>query len=155
MERKQYIRKASLEDIDFLVAWGEKLHEVEKQYEPLLIFSRDESMKQYKEQLRNPDALFLIAFFEDIPVGYVYAFVSCIEYLDTDKKECTIEVIYLDPSARGTGLAQELIQACLDWAKSRDCFRIKAGIYSQNSVSQKLFSKIGFESYHTSFVKKF
>lgn len=148
-----FVRTATIDDLDYLVSWGEKLHFVEKKFEPLLTFSKKESEDFYTKQLNNPDALFLVASIDNTLVGYLYAHVDKVDYLNTNKYECEIEVIYLDEKARGTGISQELIQKCFDWIKTKDCFRVKAGIYSKNIASQNLFAKMGFESYHSTYTK--
>ena len=151
MDQQKLIRQASTQDLDMLINWGEKLHDVEKKFEPLLIFSKQDSTDFYKKQLNNTDALFLIAEIDHLPVGYLYAHIDKIDYLDTNKNQCEIEVIFLDEPARGTGISQDLIKECLQWIKTKSCFRVITGIYSQNLASQKLFSKIGFKPYHSTY----
>lgn len=153
MSQNNYVKIATISDLNQLIKWGEKLHLVEKKFEPLLTFSKKESEDFYRKQLNNPEALFLVASIDNNLVGYLYAHVDKVDYLSTNKYECEIEVIYLDEKARGTGISQELIQKCFDWIKTKDCFRVKAGIYSQNIASQNLFAKMGFEPYHSTYTK--
>lgn len=146
------IRKAKRDDVETLVTMGEKLHEVEKTFEPLLTFSYSDFVQHYKEELENPRALLLVAQDQDKVIAYLYAHAQRVEYFDTDKLECEIEVIYVEPEYRGKGLAEKFIDSCLAWAEDKNVFRFKTGIYAQNASSQAAFTKYGFMPYHTTFV---
>lgn len=140
------IRKADFTDIDVLQLFGKELHLVEKEFEPGLKYSEDESRVRYLKQLNNPLALFLIV--EDDtkkPLGYLYAHA---EEADVhDQLECNLEVIYLIPESRGKGLSNQLIQSCIDWAKKNHITKIKTEIFAQNTASRKAFEKNGFDPY--------
>ena len=142
------IRQASHNDLITLLDLGEKLYLMEKSFEPLLCFTATETETRYTKQLKNEDALFLIAEIEGTIVGYLYAHADKVEYFDTDKLECEIEVIYIEPKYRGKGLAQELLQVCIDWAHNKNVFCLKTGIYAQNNDSIRAFTKLGFSPYH-------
>jgi RimJ/RimL family protein N-acetyltransferase len=149
-----YIKQATINDLNSLIQFGYKLYLIEKQFEHNLIFSKKKAKKNYSQQIQKPNTLFLISYLNKKPVGYLYAHIDKLDYLSKNKKECEIEVIYLETKIRGTGLAQKMIQECLTWAKTKKCFRIKAGIYTKNIISQKLFSKVEFQPYHTTYLLK-
>ena len=75
MNTNKSFKTATNNDIDLLINWGEKLHQVEKHFEPLLKWSKEESRNFYLKQLSNPEALFLMAYINEKPVGYLYAHV--------------------------------------------------------------------------------
>lgn len=150
---KQNIRIASKEDLPLLLKWGKKMYEVEKQYMPLLKYSGLEASNKYSKQIADPKFLFLIAELGEMPVGYLYAHIDEVEYLDTNKPQCEIEVIFLNAQARGLGLSQKLIKSASAWAKKKGAFEIKSGIFAQNIISRKAFKKSGFSLVHTTYTK--
>lgn len=150
-ENNIFIRKAKITDLELMLAWGKKVYEVERQYMPLLIYSAKEAKDRYLNQIDNPLFCFLIAEINGKPVGYLYAHLDQIPYLATKRKECEIEVIYLNEDSRGRGAAGELINACMLWAKNNRAFGIKAGIFADNIASIKAFQKTGFYLKHSTY----
>jgi len=146
------VRKANLNDLSELVMMGQELYKVEKKYEPLLKFSLKESEMHYKRELSNGSACFLIAEDNSIVMGYLYGHLNKVGYFSTDAFEAEIEVVYLKPNARGKGVVKYLVDEFSKWAKHKNAFRIKAGIYEKNHPSRKLFSKISFKPYHTTYI---
>lgn len=143
------IRQATIQDMPVLLQLGKKLHEVELEFEPLLSYSEEAAKDRYTQELSNNNALFLIADIDSQPIGYLYAHADKIGYFSTDKLECEIKVVYLKENARGKGISKQLINACIEWAKTKDVFRIKAGIYQQNEASLTSFQEYGFRPYHS------
>jgi GNAT superfamily N-acetyltransferase len=146
------IRTAKNEDVETLVKMGEQLHFVEKEFEPLLTFSKEEARRRYTSELTNPNSLILVAEEDLTPIGYLYSHAEKVEYFNTDKLECEIEVVFVSEEFRGQGVAQLLIEKCLEWAKTKNMLRIKTGIYAQNSSSQSVFAKVGFVPYHITYI---
>lgn len=146
------IRKAIIHDLPLLLSWGKKMYEVEKTFIPLLNYSPTEANHRYTNQITDPNFLFIIALLEQKPVGYLYAHLDIIEYLNTKKPQCEIEVIFLDEKARSSGLAQELIKTAINWAKENNAFEVKAGIFVKNLASQLAFKKTGFVPQHTTYI---
>jgi len=149
------IRLAKLSDMALLLKWGRKMFEVEKQYMPLLKYSEKEAKERYTSQIDNPLFCFLVAELKGKPIGYLYAHLDSIDYLETNQKECEIEVVYLDKEARGKGIASKLINRCIDWAKQNDAFGIRAGIFAENTPSRKSFESLGFSLTHVTYTKGF
>ena len=73
-------------------------------------------------------------------------------YFATRATHCIIEVVYLEPQARGRGIAQDLIMRCSQWARAAGASRLIAGVYAANEPSIKLFTKHGFVPYHVMMV---
>lgn len=145
------IRKATLNDLGELISMGRSLHDVEQQFEPLLIFSTQEAEKHYTEQLENENAYFLIVEESEHVLGYLYGHVDMVDYFSTDSPEAEVEVIYLKPESRGRGVAKLLVDKFIVWAKEKKAFRVKGGIYNENEPSKNLFLKYGFTPYHTTY----
>jgi GNAT superfamily N-acetyltransferase len=143
------IRKAKLDDLDELISMGQALYEGEKQFEPLLTFSVQDAREHYTKQLENKNACFLIAEDTSQILGYLYGHINIVDYFSTTSPEAEAEVIYLKPETRGKGIAKQLVDEFIIWAKGKKAFRVKGGIYEQNEPSKNLFLKYGFKPYHT------
>jgi len=148
------IRIANKRDVGLLLQWGKKMYEIEKQYMPLLKYSEVEAKERYESQINNPLFYFLIVEYKDEPVGYLYAHLDKVDYLETDQKQCEIEVIYLDEKARGKKISPKLINKCIEWAKQNNAFEIKAGIFTENTASKKAFESLGFSAQHITYTKE-
>jgi GNAT superfamily N-acetyltransferase len=150
------IRPAEPDNLDLLVGWGRALHEVERAFEPQLTYDEDQARKRYGDALHDPQTLFLIAELAAQPVGYLYAYLAdAPEYFAARTKHCIIEVVYLEPQARGYGIVRELIARCSEWARAAGASRLIAGIYAANESSIKVFAGQGFAPYHVTMVHDF
>ncbi len=88
------------------------------------------------------------------PVGYLAAFVEPLPtYLALSGLEGVIEAVYVEESVRGTGVANQLIEACLSWLQKAGAKRVRAGVYAQNRASLKLFQKFGLHPHHITVLK--
>lgn len=147
------IRAATPNDLDLLLRWGRALHEVERVFEPQLMDNENQARERYVEAIHDPQTLFLIVELAALPVGYLYAYVvDAPPYFAARAKHCVIEVVYLEPQARGWGIAQNLIAGCSEWARAAGASRLIAGVYAANESSIKLFAGQGFVPYHLTLV---
>ncbi len=148
------IRTATSNDLELLLRWGRALHEVERAFEPQLLYEEAQARERYVEALHDPQTLFLIAELAAQPVGYLYAYVAdAPPYFIASTKHCIIEVVYVEPQARGRGVAQDLIVRSSEWARSAGASRLIAGIYAANEPSIKLFAGQEFVPYHVAMVR--
>lgn len=147
------VRNAKPSELDILINLGEQLFIAEKQFEPLLKYSKEEWRQKYTDELNNPDALFLVAVETDSIVGYAYAHLDLPDYLSTTKKQCEIEAIYVPEKHRGKGIGTKLANGCIDWAKKKSSFRVISGVYFVNNPSIDLFKKAGFVGHHLTLSK--
>jgi diamine N-acetyltransferase len=53
--------------------------------------------------------------------------------------------LYLDPSVKGTGLAQTLMGMAIEWAKAQGSKALYLGVYCDNARAQAFYRKYGFE----------
>jgi diamine N-acetyltransferase len=53
--------------------------------------------------------------------------------------------LYLDNEAKGTGLAQTLMEMAIDWAKASQASALYLGVYCDNTRAQAFYRKYGFE----------
>jgi len=55
--------------------------------------------------------------------------------------------VYVAPAWRGQGLADALIEACLDWARARGVTVAKLGVVTTNTPAIRCYARCGFHVY--------
>ncbi|RZS60364.1 ribosomal protein S18 acetylase RimI-like enzyme [Xylanimonas ulmi] len=53
--------------------------------------------------------------------------------------------VYVNSEHRGTGLVEELFNACLEWARERGLGRVRLYVHQDNARAQGAYRKCGFE----------
>ena len=154
MSNQITIRKATIEDIAKIIELGEKLQNESKEFEPNLIFNKDEATERYTNELQNDNALIIVAEENKEIIGYQYNFITELDYLSHDNVECTFEAIYIIPEQRSKGIGKKLMDFSENWAiNDKKVNRIKSSIYSGNIKSEKLHERYGFKPYNTEFIR--
>ena len=52
--------------------------------------------------------------------------------------------MWLDPAARGHGLARPLVAAAVDWARSRQARTVTLRVAADNMVARGVYESLGF-----------
>lgn len=52
--------------------------------------------------------------------------------------------LWLDPAARGHGLARPLVTAAVDWARDRHAHTVRLRVASDNTVARNVYQRLGF-----------
>lgn len=92
--------------------------------------------------LADPNAEFLLA--GDPPRG-----VCQLRYrygLWHDADDCCLEDLFVDESARGSGLGRALVEAAFERARARGCRRVELDANEANAPAIALYESLGFES---------
>lgn len=148
------IRKASRQELDIVIELGEMLQNESKEYEPELTFDKQTAINHYGKEINNNQSLIIIAEYNSEIIGYQYSYTHKLDYLAAHNLECVFEAIYVMPNWRSKGTASKLISFSEDWAINRmHADRIKANIYTANSVSEKLHVNNGFTPHSTEYIK--
>jgi ribosomal protein S18 acetylase RimI-like enzyme len=97
-------------------------------------------------QLRDPDAVVLVAERAGQVVGYVYAGLEPMSWKELRGPAGFIHDIVVDEVARGEGLARELMSSAIAWLEQRGAARVMLWTAAQNERAQKLFAAAGFRT---------
>jgi GNAT superfamily N-acetyltransferase len=54
-----------------------------------------------------------------------------------------LDDLFVDPAARGAGLADRLIEACADWARARDAIALEWQTALDNQRAQAVYERVG------------
>jgi GNAT superfamily N-acetyltransferase len=64
-----------------------------------------------------------------------------------DAPDCCMEDLFVEESARRTGLGSELVRAAIERAKERGCRRIELDVNDANESAHALYRRHGFDSF--------
>lgn len=90
---------------------------------------------QWRRRLR--DHAQFAALLGDRPVGLIAA-------QQENAETVYLYSLWLDPSARGHGLARQLIAAALDWARDRRARTVTLRVAVDNTVARAVYESVGF-----------
>jgi GNAT superfamily N-acetyltransferase len=62
-----------------------------------------------------------------------------------EAEDCWIEDVFVEESARGSGLGRALVEAAIARAAERGCRRVDLDTGADNAPAQKLYASLGFE----------
>ena len=95
-------------------------------------------------QLRDEDAIVMIAEQRGVVVGYVYAAVEPLSWKDL-RNECGyIHDLLVTDLARGRGAGEGLLNAAIQWLQDRGMPRVVLGTAAQNEAARRMFERRGF-----------
>ena len=97
-------------------------------------------------QLHEPDAVVLVAERDDTIVGYVYAAVEPLSWKELRGPAGFIHDIVVDETARGAGIARELLNAAIEWLRNHGAPRVMLWTAAQNSRAHRVFEAAGFRT---------
>ena len=96
--------------------------------------------------LAKPDSAFLLAYLEDVPIGFAQCQLRYDYVEGTDSSPVGyLEGIYVAEEYRKHGIARELLSACGSWAKSKGCTEFASDCELENVHSLQFHLNVGFE----------
>jgi ribosomal protein S18 acetylase RimI-like enzyme len=95
-------------------------------------------------QLEEDDAAVFVAEQDRQVIGYVFAALEPISWKEL-REACGFihDIVVDDPQRRG-GVATALMEAAIEWLRSRGAPRVILGTAERNAAAQRLFEKLGF-----------
>lgn len=95
-------------------------------------------------QLDEPGAAVLVAEARGEVIGYAYATVEGHDYMSLRGPAGVLHDLLVDPAFRGRGTGALLLQAALEFLRSRGAPRVVLSTAVANEPAQRLFARIGF-----------
>jgi GNAT superfamily N-acetyltransferase len=90
--------------------------------------------------LADPDHLVLAGTIDDAVVGYS---VTRLEALRDGGRLAVVEDIYVEPEARAVGVGEALMDAVVEWCRSRGCIGIDSVALPGNRETKNFFESFG------------
>jgi len=107
--------------------------------------SQNFTLRGLSAQLADPRATFLIADMEAGPVAFAKLYVGEIPDCVGGFAPVEIERFYVDRRFHGKGVAQALMQVCLDRARQSGHGTVYLGVWENNHRAIGFYRKLGFE----------
>jgi GNAT superfamily N-acetyltransferase len=103
------------------------------------------------DELSDPDVIFLIAEFENIPIGYAQLILNSQDESIKGTKPLELRRIYASQEYLGKGVGKQLMQAAVREARQRGCDCIWLGVWERNQRAIDFYKKCGFRGWHPYF----
>jgi GNAT superfamily N-acetyltransferase len=99
--------------------------------------------EDFRRALFGPDRLAaaLIAFIDDMPVGFALYFCTFSTFLG--KRGLYLEDIFVEPAYRGRGIGKALLRRLAAIAKEKDCGRMEWSVLTWNQPSIDFYHRLG------------
>ena len=105
----------------------------------------EEAYSQFLErQVARRDAIILVAELDGEVVGYVYAGIEPVSWLELRDQVGYIHDLAVADHARGRGVGAGLVDAAVAWLGERGMPRVLLWTAPQNETARRLFAKAGF-----------
>jgi ribosomal protein S18 acetylase RimI-like enzyme len=95
-------------------------------------------------QLEDPDVAVLVADDGGDVIGYSYSAVEGFDYMSLRGPAGVLHDVIVEPEYRGRGVGRLLVEATLEFLKSRGAPRVVLTTAEQNEPAKRLFASVGF-----------
>jgi len=140
------IRKASLLDLEQLLAFEQDLIKAERPFDPTL---KPDPVNYYdlKSLLTSPLAEVVVAETDNKVVASGYARIDKSKPFLKHSHHAYLGFMYVVPEYRGQGINKKIIDVLKDWAVSQNITEFSLEVYYDNASAIKAYEKIGFSRY--------
>jgi GNAT superfamily N-acetyltransferase len=145
------IRPATHADLDALGRLGAVLMRTHYAFDPQRFLSPGTNPEEgyawfLETQLREPDAIVLVAENDARVTGYIYAALEPMSWKELRGPAGFIHDIVVEEGARGGGVARQLLTAAVEWLRGRGAPRVMLWTAAQNERAQRVFAAAGFRT---------
>ena len=143
------VRRATPADLPRIGRLGALLVEEHYDFDPRrFLAARPRTPADYASfmsaQLEDPDMTVLVADENGDVVGYAYAAVEGHDYMALRGPAGVLHDVVVDPEHRGRGVGRLLLDAALQFLRSRGAPRVVLSTAARNEAAQRLFASAGF-----------
>ena len=131
------IKIAEIEDCDTILQFIKKLAEYENLSHEVTATKESLEISLFK----NRDAEALLAYYNDLPVGFAIYFHNFSTFLG--KKGLYLEDLFVLPEYRGKGIGKQMLKHLSKLALERDCGRFEWAVLDWNDPALKFYEKLG------------
>jgi ribosomal protein S18 acetylase RimI-like enzyme len=144
-----HVRRATPADMEAVGRLGALLVRTHHEFDPKrFIAARPRTAESYASflgsQLEDPDVTVLAAEEQGRVIGYAYAASEDYDWMSLRGPAGVLHDIIVDPEARGRGAGRLLLEATLDFLRSRGAPRVVLSTAARNASAQRLFASAGF-----------
>ena len=140
------IRKASLFDLEQLLAFEQELIKAERPFDPTL---KPDPVNYYdlKSLLTSPLAEVVVAETDNKVIASGYARIDKSKPFLKHSTHAYLGFMYVLPEYRGQGINKKIMDALKNWAAIQNITEFSLEVYYDNTSAIKAYEKIGFSKY--------
>lgn len=142
------IRKATLADLNTLLAFEQGVIAAERPFDPTL---KEEIISYYdiRKMIPATDVEIIVAVVDNQIIASGYARLEVAKPYLKHKNYGHLGFMYTIPEYRGQGVNAKIIAALKEWCNSQDATEIRLDVYSDNENAIKAYTKFGFKKHLT------
>jgi GNAT superfamily N-acetyltransferase len=143
------IRRAAEQDVAALGRLGALLMQTHYRFDPQRFLAPGTGAEAgyarfLRSQLRDDDVVVFVAEKEGAVVGYVFAGLEPLSWKELRDACGFIHDVVVDEAGRRAGMATALIEAAVEWLRSRGAPRVILWTADRNAPARRLFERLGF-----------
>jgi ribosomal protein S18 acetylase RimI-like enzyme len=143
------IRRATTDDLQRIGRLGALLVEEHHDFDPRRFLAARPGMPaDYASflgaQLEDPDKVVIVAEGKGDVVGYAFAAVEGYDYMALRGPAGVLHDVIVDPEHRGRGIGRLLLDAALEFFRTRGVPRVVLFTAERNEAAQRLFARMGY-----------
>jgi GNAT superfamily N-acetyltransferase len=143
------IRRATADDAQALGRLGALLMRTHYAFDPQRFLAPGADVESgygrfLRSQLRDEDVAVFVAERDGVVIGYIFAGLEPLSWKELRDACGFIHDVAVEEAAQRTGVATALIEAAVDWLRSRGAPRVILWTAAQNDAAQRLFERLGF-----------
>ena len=143
---KPILRKATLEDVPILMDFMKGIVDAER---PMDVTIKEGEVIYYdlSEIINNVDSELFVVEFNNELVASGYAKIKEDRHYLKHSKQGYLGFMFVPEKYRGQGYNKLIVDALLNWCKSRDVYEIRLDVYDENPSAIRAYEKAGFKKH--------
>jgi ribosomal protein S18 acetylase RimI-like enzyme len=140
------IRKASIVDLEQLLAFEQELIKTERPFDPTL---KPDPVNYYdlKAMLTDPQIEMVVGELNNKLIASGYARIDKSKPYLEHSHHAYLGFMYVVPEYRGQGINKKIMDVLKDWAASQNITEFRLEVYFDNASAIKAYEKFGFSRY--------
>ncbi|HEU5165090.1 MAG TPA: GNAT family N-acetyltransferase [Chitinophagaceae bacterium] len=140
------IRKASIVDLEQLLAFEQDLIKTERPFDPTV---KPDPVNYYdlKAMLTDPQIEMIVAEVNSKVIASGYARIDKSKPYLKHSHHAYLGFMYVLPEYRGQGITKKIMDVLINWAAAQNINEFRLDVYNENVSAIKAYEKVGFSKY--------
>lgn len=140
------IRKASIVDLEQLLAFEQDLIKTERPFDPTV---KPDPVNYYdlKAMLTDPQIEMIVAEVNSKVIASGYARIDKSKPYLKHSHHAYLGFMYVLPEYRGQGINKKIMDVLINWAAAQNINEFRLDVYNENVSAIKAYEKVGFSKY--------
>lgn len=140
------VRTATLADLNILLSFEQEIIRAERPFDETL----DEDPISYydlRQLILSDEAEVMVAELHSRIIGSGYALIRDAKPYLNHKKYSYLGFMYTEKDQRGKGVNKAIINALMQWSKSKGIQEVRLTVYNDNEPAIRAYGKVGFKKH--------